>query len=138
MTGGSGNDTYFVDNAGDAVIESAGNGTDTVNTMISYGLTAEVENLTCRAAPTCGLRQHPGQHDHRQCRRQSAGRRGRADTMTGGAGGDTYSSISRRHGGRECRRGQRCGILDGPLGLTANVETLVLQGSADRRAMATA
>ncbi|KUR71244.1 hypothetical protein AQZ52_11300 [Novosphingobium fuchskuhlense] len=45
MTGGLGNDTYFVDNAGDKVIEKAGEGTDTVNALISYQLTANVENL---------------------------------------------------------------------------------------------
>ena len=46
MTGGAGNDTYFVDNAGDAVIENAGGGTDTVRATISHALGANVENLT--------------------------------------------------------------------------------------------
>ena len=58
MIGGAGNDTYFVDNAGDAVMESAGEGNDTVFASVNYGLTANVEILvlqgSCRPA---GLRQ---------------------------------------------------------------------------------
>jgi Ca2+-binding RTX toxin-like protein len=45
MVGGSGNDLYGVDSAGDRVIESAGGGTDTINTSISLTLPAEVEIL---------------------------------------------------------------------------------------------
>ena len=40
-----GNDTYFVDNAGDAVTESGGQGTDAVFASVNYGLTANVETL---------------------------------------------------------------------------------------------
>jgi Ca2+-binding RTX toxin-like protein len=45
MTGGFGNDRYVVDNVGDMVIEKAGEGFDTVDTSISYTLTANVESL---------------------------------------------------------------------------------------------
>ena len=46
MVGGAGNDTYIVDVAGDQVVENAGEGTtDTVQTLVSYGLAANVENL---------------------------------------------------------------------------------------------
>jgi Ca2+-binding RTX toxin-like protein len=46
MYGGAGNDTYVVDNVGDVVIENPNEGTDKVQSSISYGLTANVENLT--------------------------------------------------------------------------------------------
>ena len=45
VMGGTGNDMYVVDNAGDFVVESANEGTDTVDATISYRLTANVENL---------------------------------------------------------------------------------------------
>ena len=52
MFGGSGNDTYMVDNVGDVVNETAGDGTDTVQSSISFSLADSVhavgaiENLT--------------------------------------------------------------------------------------------
>ncbi|WP_305729842.1 calcium-binding protein [Burkholderia ubonensis] len=45
MIGGKGNDTYYVDNVGDQVVELAGEGIDTVQSKISYTLGDHVENL---------------------------------------------------------------------------------------------
>ncbi len=46
MYGGADNDTYTVDDAGDQVIESAGEGTDTVSASVSFTVSENVENLT--------------------------------------------------------------------------------------------
>ena len=46
MAGGGGNDTYVVDNAGDTVSENAGEGTDTVESSVTFTLSANVEHLT--------------------------------------------------------------------------------------------
>ena len=73
MSGGLGNDTYTVDDAGDLVVENAGEGTDTVKTSLaSYTLTDNVENLTGTAATG-----------------QTLGGNALANSITGGAGNDT-------------------------------------------------
>jgi Ca2+-binding RTX toxin-like protein len=46
MTGGAGNDTYVVDVASDTLTEVANEGTDTVESSITYTLGPNVENLT--------------------------------------------------------------------------------------------
>ena len=46
MSGGAGNDIYVVDNAGDIVTENAAQGSDLVQSSITYTLTANVEALT--------------------------------------------------------------------------------------------
>ena len=46
LTGGLGDDTYIVDNAGDVVTENAGEGTDTIQSSVSYAMAVNVERLT--------------------------------------------------------------------------------------------
>ena len=65
--GGLGDDTHFIDSAADVVIEAAGEGTDTVQSSISFGL-----RRRCREPDSDRYRRHqrhrqrPRQHDLRQ------------------------------------------------------------------------
>ncbi|MFM6517989.1 MAG: beta strand repeat-containing protein, partial [Microcystis panniformis] len=45
LYGGEGNDTYIVDNSRDVVVESGGQGEDTVKSSVNHNLTANVEDL---------------------------------------------------------------------------------------------
>ena len=50
-SGGIGNDTYYVDNAGDHVIDVTGQGTDNVQASVSFNLSGqELENLQLRTS----------------------------------------------------------------------------------------
>ncbi|MFD2578643.1 calcium-binding protein [Novosphingobium colocasiae] len=91
-SGGTGNDTYYVDDAGDIVLENASDGIDEVRTTLNlYGLAANVEKLTFTGignfAGTGNALNNAiigGTGDD-----TLDGAVGR-DTMTGGQGNDTY------------------------------------------------
>ena len=55
MTGGTGNDMYYVDSAGDQVIQAAGEGSDTVYAKVDYTLGAGQEVEYLRADSGAGL-----------------------------------------------------------------------------------
>ncbi|WP_272947472.1 S8 family serine peptidase [Variovorax sp. JS1663] len=52
MAGGGGNDTYYVDNAGDAVAEALNGGLDTAHSSVNVSLGANVENAVLFGAAT--------------------------------------------------------------------------------------
>lgn len=54
MQGIGGNDTYFVDSASDIVVEGANQGSDTVVTSVSYGLSAAAQVETLRTTSNAG------------------------------------------------------------------------------------
>lgn len=56
MIGGTGNDTYIVDDAGDVIVEQAGEGTDVIQSSIAFNLGAHagVENLVLTGAAATG------------------------------------------------------------------------------------
>ena len=46
LVGGAGNDTYVVDDTSDVVTEASDEGTDTVQSSVTYTLSSDVDNLT--------------------------------------------------------------------------------------------
>lgn len=132
MAGRLGNDTYVVDNAGDMVVESRNQGTDSVETVLAtYTLPADVENLT-----------FTGTGDFRATGNKLAnviiggagndmlnGGRG-ADIMRGGAGDDTYV-VDHTGDGIDEAGGAGIDTVETTLNTTlgAGLENLVLRGT---------
>lgn len=91
MAGGEGDDTYVVDDPGDAVTETAGDGTDLVLAGVDHTLADEFENLTLTGTDDIdgtgnGLDNVITGNTGANRLDGNAG----ADTMTGGDGNDTY------------------------------------------------
>ena len=100
MTGNDGNDTYITDNSQDLIIENALEGTDVVNSSITYTLGANLENLTLTG--TASINGTGNELDNTITGNTAAnvldGGAGNDilsgglgnDTLNGGAGDDTY------------------------------------------------
>src|SRR6185312_2311916 len=128
MSGGLGNDTYFVDDAGDAVIEGAGQGNDAVFASINYGLTANVETLVLQGGADLqgfgnGLANAIFGNTGNNLIDGGVG----ADSMSGGAGNDTYFVDNAGDAVNEnVGEGNDTVFSTAHFALSANVENLVL------------
>lgn len=131
MSGGAGDDSYIVDNAGDMVIENAGEGVDTVRASVNYVLSDEVENLTLTGS---GAISASGNALNNTLTGNAAanlldGADG-ADAMSGRAGDDTYvvdnSGDSVTENADEGNDTVRSSVS---FTLSDNVENLVLTGN---------
>ncbi|MBS3648666.1 hypothetical protein KEU06_08485 [Pseudaminobacter sp. 19-2017] len=100
MSGGAGNDTYIVGSIGDQTIESAGGGTDTVKSSISWTLASYIERLELQGSGNLNgtgnalantIRGNSGDNTLKGGAGNDflAGALGK-DTLVGGAGADTF------------------------------------------------
>ena len=130
MVGGSGDDTYYVDNAGDIITEYAHEGLDSVIASTSYALGAQIEKLTLVSGAISGTGNGLDNvivgNNLDNIIDGGAG----ADTMVGGSGSDLYvvdnvgDVISETSDG-----GNDTVVAFVSYGLTANVENIVLSGT---------
>ncbi len=132
MIGGLGDDAYIVDNAGDVVIENTDEGSDIVQSSVTYILTGDVENLTLTGTSAIngtGNTLNNVITGNSGSNRLNGGMG--ADTMLGGAGNDTYvvddiGDFITENAGEGADAVQSSVAYT----LSANVENLTLTGTA--------
>jgi Ca2+-binding RTX toxin-like protein len=141
LAGGAGDDTYLIDDHGDRVEESAGEGTDTVIASIDVTLAAHADNLTLTGAAVQGTGNEldnviVGNELNNVLSGEAGGdlldgAQG-ADMMIGGDGDDTYvmdqvddEAIETLYGGNDTVRSS----VSTSLGYA--LENLVLTGTGD-------
>jgi Ca2+-binding RTX toxin-like protein len=90
LTGGAGDDLYIVDAAGDSVTEALNEGTDTVQSAVTYVLGANLENLVLTGSAAINGTGNTGANvlTGNAAANLLAGGDGN-DTLNGGAGNDT-------------------------------------------------
>lgn len=161
LEGGAGDDTYVVDNADDKVVEGRDQGRDTVRARVGYTLSDNVENLTLEDAARLGIgngldniirggqgsdvlvglggadRLEGGAGDdalYSSSRDNTLLDDGTIDTLVGGAGNDSYYVTSSGDIVQELGNEGVDTVYSSVsiLRLAANVEKLVLLGSAEK------
>jgi len=135
LIGGAGHDTYMIDNTNVVVQEDPNAGTDLVNTLTSYTLGANIENLTLGGSAAIdgtgnGLNNLiTGNAGHNIL----DGGMG-ADTLIGGTGNDTYLVDNAADVVKEALNAGIDTVQSSTsYTLGANLEILSLTGSASRR-----
>jgi len=91
LIGGAGNDTYIVDSATDVITEATGQGTDLVQSAVTYTLGANVENLTLTGTAANGTGNTLNNVLSGNSANNTLDGGAGADTLIGGAGNDTYT-----------------------------------------------
>ncbi|MDO8976781.1 M10 family metallopeptidase C-terminal domain-containing protein [Reyranella sp.] len=133
MSGGDGDDAYYVYETGDKVIEAAGAGIDTVYSYVSYTLSANVENMVLLGGATNATGNELNNILTGTAYSNVLIGGGGTDTLIGGLGDDTYEIddvtdivVENAAAGTDTIRVSFSYVLDG-----INVENLTLTGSAN-------
>ncbi|MCC7464444.1 MAG: putative Ig domain-containing protein, partial [Gammaproteobacteria bacterium] len=132
LGGGTGNDTYVIQNTTDVVVEAAGAGTDWVHSSVTATLAAHVENLTLTGSSAINATGNTlgnvliGNSANNTLNGGSG-----VDTMAGGLGNDTYVVD---HAGDVVTEALDAGADTVRSGMSwvlgANLENLTLTGSS--------
>jgi Ca2+-binding RTX toxin-like protein len=132
MVGGAGNDVYFVDDPSDSCFEVANEGSDAVFAFCNYGLAADVEALVMQGnADLQGYGNNQANTLNGNSGNNLLNGAGGADTMIGGGGNDTYFVDNVADAVFEsANEGTDSVFASVDYTLSANIEALVLQGSA--------
>ncbi|BAZ43800.1 hypothetical protein NIES4102_08020 [Chondrocystis sp. NIES-4102] len=132
LAGGAGNDTYVVDTITDTITELASQGTDQVNSSVSYDLGENLENLTLIGSATNGTGNTLGNSIIGNAADNTLAGGAGNDTLAGGAGNDTYvvdSPLDLVTEGVSLGTDEVSSSVSYTLG--ANVENLTLTGTAN-------
>ena len=152
MSGGADNDAYYVDSTADVVVELADGGTDIVYSSLTYQLGDNVERVTLIGTGNVWAFGNAGNNTliGNDSNNKLLGGDGNdtlggnggndtldggkgADNMKGGAGDDRYYIDSRGDLVTEySNAGSDTVLINGTYTLTANVENLIITGSANR------
>src|SRR3569623_1560276 len=122
LSGGLGNDTYVVDNTADVVTENLNEGTDTVQSSVTYTLGNNVENLTLTG--TAAINGTGNTLDNILTGNSLA------NVLTGGLGDDTYVTSTGDVVVEAANAGTDTVLSNVTYTLGANVENLTLTGTA--------
>lgn len=88
LIGGKGNDLYIVDSQADTVVEHAAEGTDTVQSSVTYSLADTLENLTLTGTAEAGMGNALANRLTGNAESNKLWGQGGNDSLDGGAGAD--------------------------------------------------